>query len=92
MGGKGLIFTPVLVRRLIGPPGLSRPMTSTSWTHSYSKQVNTVNLTWLQSSMREPWWLQCLKSLLLEILFATTWSVFQNQVTYAVKTMLKYAL
>ena len=27
MGGLGLIFTPVLVRRLIGPPGLSRPMT-----------------------------------------------------------------
>ena len=40
MGGMGLIFTPVLVKRLIGPPGLSRPMTSTSWTHSYSKQSN----------------------------------------------------
>ena len=24
MGGMGVIFTPVLVRRLIGPPGLSR--------------------------------------------------------------------
>ena len=35
MGGIDLIFTPVLVRRLIGPPGLSRPMTSTSWAHSY---------------------------------------------------------
>ena len=32
--------------------------------------------------MREPWWLQYLKSFLLEILFVTTWSVFQNQVTY----------
>ena len=42
MGGMGLIFTPVLVRRLIGPPGLLRPMTSTSWTHSYSKQSNWV--------------------------------------------------
>ena len=42
------------------------------------------NLVWLQSSMREPWWLQYLKSLLLEILFVTTWSVFQNQVTYVV--------
>ena len=42
MGGMGLIFTPVLVRRLIGPPGLSRPMTSGSWTHSYSKQSNWV--------------------------------------------------
>ena len=40
MGGMGLIFTPVLVRSLIGPPGLSRPMTSTSWTHGYSEQSN----------------------------------------------------
>ena len=32
--------------------------------------------------MRESWWLQYLKSLLLEILFVTTWSVFQNRVTY----------
>ena len=31
--GMGLIFTPVLVRRLLGPPGLSGLMTSTSWTH-----------------------------------------------------------
>ena len=38
MGDMGLIFTPVLVRHLLGPPGLSRPMTSISWTHSYSKQ------------------------------------------------------
>ena len=38
MVGMALIFTPVLVRRLLGPPGLSRPMTSSSWTHSYSKQ------------------------------------------------------
>ena len=33
MGGMGLIFTPVLMRRLLGPPDLSRPMTSSSWTH-----------------------------------------------------------
>ena len=32
----GLIFTPMLVRCLLGPPGLSRHMTSSSWTHSYS--------------------------------------------------------
>ena len=32
MRGMGLIFTPVLVRCLLGPPGLSGPMTSTSWT------------------------------------------------------------
>ena len=30
MGGMGLLFTPVLVRRLLGPTGLSGPMTSTS--------------------------------------------------------------
>ena len=34
MGGMGLIFTPVLVRRLLGPPGLSRPMTNSSWPHT----------------------------------------------------------
>ena len=42
MGGMDLIFTPVLVRRLIGPPGLSGPVTGTSWTHSYSKRSNWV--------------------------------------------------
>ena len=34
----GLIFTPVLMRHLLGPPGLSGPMASTSWTHRCSKQ------------------------------------------------------
>ena len=38
MGGMGLIFTPVLVRRLLGPLSLSGAMTSTYWIHSYSKQ------------------------------------------------------
>ena len=50
MGGMGLIFTPVLVRRLIDPPGLSRPMTSTSWTHSYVLQtvkLDGVTRLWL---------------------------------------------
>ena len=32
MEGMGLIFIPVLVRLLLGPPGLSRPMISSSWT------------------------------------------------------------
>ena len=32
--------------------------------------------------MREPWRLQYFKSLLLEILFVTTWLDFQNQVTF----------
>ena len=34
MGGMDLIFTPVLVRHLLDPPGLCEPMTSTSWIHS----------------------------------------------------------
>ena len=34
----GLIFTPVLVRHLLVPPGLSGLMTSTCWTHGTSKQ------------------------------------------------------
>ena len=48
MEGMGLIFTPLLVRRLIGPPVLSRPMTSTSWTHSYVLQ--TVSIGWYNPS------------------------------------------
>ena len=39
--GMGLIFTPVLVRCLLGPLGLSGPMTSTSWAHRYSKQSHS---------------------------------------------------
>ena len=38
MGGMGLIFSPVLVRHLSDPSGLSGPITSTSWTPNYSKQ------------------------------------------------------
>ena len=37
MGGVGLIFTPMLVTRLLGHPGLSGPMNGTSWTHGTSK-------------------------------------------------------
>ena len=47
---------------------------------------------WPQSSTREPWQLQYLKSLLLEMLFVTTWSVFQNQVTYRYIDILQYLL
>ena len=38
MGGMGLILTSALVRRLLGPLGLSGPIANTSWTHNYSKQ------------------------------------------------------
>ena len=38
MGGMGLIFNPVLVRRLLGPLDLSVPMISTSRTHRSSKR------------------------------------------------------
>ena len=33
-----MISTPALVRHDLGPLGLSRPITSTSWTPSYPKQ------------------------------------------------------
>ena len=39
MGGVGLIFTPVLVTYVLGPLGLSGPMTRTSWTHGYVLQT-----------------------------------------------------
>ena len=35
----GLIFTPVLVRHLLGPLGLSGSMTSISWTYTYLLQT-----------------------------------------------------
>ena len=35
MGGMCLIFTPALLRRLLGPLCLSVPLTSISWTHRY---------------------------------------------------------
>ena len=38
MRGMGLIFTHVSVRCLLGLPGLSGLMTSTSWIHGTSKQ------------------------------------------------------
>ena len=46
--------------------------------------VYTVYLAWLQSSTRELQWLKYLKSVFLEIPNATSWSVFQNQVTYII--------
>ena len=39
-------------------------------------------LAWLQSTTRELHWLHYLKSVFLKIPNVTTWSVFQNQVTY----------
>ena len=55
MRGMDLIFIPVLVRRLLGHPGMSRPMTSSSWTHSYSKQSYwKVNITHLRLPTRPP--------------------------------------
>ena len=35
MGGMSLIFTPVLMRRLLGPPSLSGRMTGTFWTEMF---------------------------------------------------------
>ena len=48
----------------------------------------TVYLAWLQSSTRELQWLEYLKSVFLETPYVTTWSVFQNQVTYAVGVLM----
>ena len=33
MEGMGLKFTPVVVRRLLGPLSMFGPMAGTSWTH-----------------------------------------------------------
>ena len=52
----------------------------------YTLVIATVNLAWLQSIMRESWWLQYLKLVFLEMLIVTIWLVFQNQVTYDVCT------
>ena len=41
-----------------------------------------VSLAWLYSTFGEPQPIQYLTSVFLEILNVTTWSVFQNQVTY----------
>ena len=38
MEGMDLMFTPVLVKCLLGPLGLSGLITSTSYTHDTSKQ------------------------------------------------------
>ena len=43
---------------------------------------HTVYLAWLQSSTRELQWLQHLKSVFLKLPNVTTWSVFQDQITY----------
>ena len=53
--------------------------------HYYSSY--TVNLAWLQSSTREPWWLQYFKSLLLKMPIVTIWSVFQNQVKLIINSL-----
>ena len=45
--------------------------------------IYTVYLAWLQSNTTELQWLEYLKLVFLEIPNVITWSVFQNQVTYA---------
>ena len=52
MGGMGLIFTPVLVRHLLGPLGLSGPMTSTFRTHRYPQTVLLEGTTHLRLPTR----------------------------------------
>ena len=48
------------------------------WPKGYSSY--TVNLVWLQSSPREPWWLQYFKLVFIKILIVTVCSIFQNQI------------
>ena len=38
MGSMRLIFTPMLVRHLLGLLGLSGPIADASWTHSYANK------------------------------------------------------
>ena len=38
MGGMGLKMVPMLVRHLLGSPGLSGPIAGAFWTHDYSKK------------------------------------------------------
>ena len=44
--------------------------------------MHVASLAWLHCTIGEPQPIQYLKSVFLEILNVTTWSVFQNQVTY----------
>ena len=37
MEGMGLKMAPVVVRHLLGCPGMFEPIASTSWPHSWSK-------------------------------------------------------
>ena len=59
MRARDLIFTFPLVRCLLGSLGLSGapgPMSSTSWTHSYSKQssIDNISASWIGNSLRFP--------------------------------------
>ena len=49
MDSMGMIFTPVLVRYLLGPLGLPGPITGISWTHRTLQKVllETVTRLWL---------------------------------------------
>ena len=49
---------------------------------SYITRLLMLCLTWLHCTIREPQPIQYLKSVFLEILNVTTWSVFQNQITH----------
>ena len=48
----------------------------------YNYAACVASLAWLYCTIREPQPIQYLKSVFLEILNVTTWSVFQNKVTY----------
>ena len=55
MGGMSLIFTPVLVRCLLGPPGLSRPMTNGSCLIATpTVQLEGITSLWLPTCPHHP--------------------------------------
>ena len=55
MGGMGLIFTRVLVRRLLGPPGLSRRMTSIVVLGLITTPNETILMGPMESTRWEVW-------------------------------------
>ena len=53
-----------------------------------TRLLSVVSLAWLYCTIGELQPIQYLKSVFLEILNVTTWSVFQNKVTYNMLTSL----
>ena len=59
-----------------------RPCKFTTETIAKDCSSHTVYVAWLQYNTRKPQWFQYIKLIFLKIPNVTTWSVFQNQVTF----------